>query len=245
MILCVYEGKRENKWFLPITHQFLKGEVVEYFIVEGTFHRLYKRLLDNGWDTLEALRDIESRRDEKRLLEYKESDFSEVFLFFFYDPHSYASLNQLDSELREMLAFFDNETEHGKMYVNYPMIESLRYTKELPDINYYLYTVPFVKCSDFKQISAVFSAYPNNDFVDARGNYNAEDAIRNWNLLKLQNVAKANYICHGSNNLPENKNDVSQQMIHNAQVKKYGCSDKPCVAILAAYPMFLYEYLKD
>lgn len=36
-----------------------------------------------------------------------------------------------------MLDFFSDETENGKLYINYPMIESLKYTKEIPDANYW------------------------------------------------------------------------------------------------------------
>lgn len=32
--------------------------------------------------------------------------------------------------------YFSDETENGKLYINYPMIESLKYTKEIPDANY-------------------------------------------------------------------------------------------------------------
>lgn len=35
-----------------------------------------------------------------------------------------------------MLDYFSDETENGKLYINYPMIESLKYTKEIPDANY-------------------------------------------------------------------------------------------------------------
>lgn len=40
-----------------------------------------------------------------------------------------------------MLEMFSNETEYGKLYINYPMVESICYTKELPDKDYANYTV--------------------------------------------------------------------------------------------------------
>ena len=42
-----------------------------------------------------------------------------------------------NEKIKEMLELFDNETEKGKLYINYPMVESIRYfKKELPDEDY-------------------------------------------------------------------------------------------------------------
>ena len=245
MILCVYEGARENKWFQFVNRHFLKNKVVEYFIVEGTFQRLYNALIENEWDTLEALRDIESNRPKKeqRLLKYQESDFSEVYLFFDYDPHSQQSVNHLNENLAKMLEYFDNETEHGKMYVNYPMIEAIRYTKLLPDSDFYSYTENLEECGNFKQMAAKFSGYTSNNFFDGHGNSDSK-TIENWQLLKNQNVAKANYICRGENIMPTSKEGIAQTLIFKSQLAKYICTDIPRVAILSAYPIFLFDYLK-
>lgn len=244
MILCIYEGPRENKWFQPLSRLFLKEDVIEYFIVEGTFHVLYKILRENNWDVIEALRDIDVRRGEHKLLDYRESDFSEVYLFFDYDPHSSKSLELLNSELAEMLTFFDNETEHGKLYVNYPMIEALRYTKKLPDKDFHTYTINIDRCGGFKSITSSFSSYANNNFIEARGQVKEDEAISNWNLLKEQNVCKANYICHGDNKIPTSKSAITQLQVFQSQLSKYVLTENPCVSILAAYPLFLYDYFK-
>ena len=57
-----------------------------------------------------------------------------------------------------MLETFDNETEYGKLYIDYPMVESIRYTKFLPDANYWTYTISRTDCNRFKGLSAEFSA---------------------------------------------------------------------------------------
>ena len=59
----------------------------------------------------------------------------------------------INSRLKDMLELFDDETSNGKLYINYPMIESIRYAKELPDRNYYQYTVKCAECHDFKRLS--------------------------------------------------------------------------------------------
>lgn len=62
--------------------------------------------------------------------------FSQIFLFFDYDFQNRLGTQKVNGILDEMLDFFSDETENGKLYINYPMIESLKYTKEIPDANY-------------------------------------------------------------------------------------------------------------
>ena len=86
-----------------------------------------ERLADRGDTTLDGIRN---------------SDISEIFLFFDYDfQNSQLSLDEINRRVEEMLTLFDDETDNGKLYINYPMIESIRYTKELPDDAYASYTI--------------------------------------------------------------------------------------------------------
>ena len=54
-------------------------------------------------------------------------DFAEVYYFFDFDEHS-NNLNNTENvnALGEMLSRLDNETDVGKLYVSYPMVEALR-----------------------------------------------------------------------------------------------------------------------
>lgn len=77
-------------------------------------------------DIVEVLR--ENVPDAAHLLKgHGRNDFAEVFLFFDFDVHAnnLREKNNLDA-LREMLGVFNNETELGKLYISYPMIEALR-----------------------------------------------------------------------------------------------------------------------
>ena len=56
------------------------------------------------------------------------ADFSEVYLFFDYDGHHNNIPKKLSGKdaLEEMLETFNNETELGKLYVSYPMVEAIK-----------------------------------------------------------------------------------------------------------------------
>lgn len=91
-------------------------------------YMLWKKLEADDFETdiIEVLR--ESSKELQKLLEgLSREDFSEVFLFFDYDAHQ-TNLGNADGQdaLKQMLESFDNETENGKLYVSYPMVEALR-----------------------------------------------------------------------------------------------------------------------
>lgn len=148
--------------------------------------------------------------------------------------------------LDEMLDFFDDETANGKLYVNYPMIESLKYTKELPDCNYVEYTATREECMNHKfKGNAESFAYPEAKqyrFIDLSKS-DALSVKNNWNMLMQQNVSKANYIAKGDNKIPLNKEDVCQVAIYKGQISNY-VNEKEMVAILNSFPLFLFEYFK-
>ena len=57
----------------------------------------------------------------------KADDFSEVYLFFDYDMHQTNLGKEDDADaVKQMLESFNNETENGKLYISYPMVEALR-----------------------------------------------------------------------------------------------------------------------
>ncbi len=91
-------------------------------------YMLWMQLKEDGFDTdiIEVLRE---RNDEirKQLTGLSRDDFSEVYLFFDYDVHQ-TNLGKTVNEdvIHQMLESFDNETENGKLYISYPMVEALR-----------------------------------------------------------------------------------------------------------------------
>ena len=81
-------------------------------------------------------------------------------------------------------------------------------------------------CTNFtapaiRYISINFSAYSSLDFIliDPRKDMSelSEKKLKslreNWEYLKNQNVNKANYICHGKNELPSKKKEIDQELI--------------------------------
>lgn len=257
MILFVFEGEnREPELFATIQKMFFPrdNERITYSF-GNNIYELYNELskLDDAGDLVSLLQERCSGQADNPFEGLNSSDFSEIYLFFDYDfQNKNLELAEINRQLKEMLSKFNDETEYGKLYINYPMIESIRYTKELPDANYYEYVISRADCSSFKKLAADFSAYSSLDFIliDSRKDVSelSEKKLKslrdNWEHQKKQNVNKANYICHGKNEAPNKKEEVSQEQIFESQLQKHVNKEQSEVAILNAFPLFLYEYFK-
>ncbi len=247
MILLVFEGTdAEPKIFDSIGKLFLSDE--ELCIVRCGFDlpTLYSRLNKYGEDLFRCL-PLEKNGivvPEGRRLD---TLFSQIFLFFDYDFQNRMGLKKLNDILEEMLTFFSNETENGRLYINYPMVESLKYTKDLPDDQYNGYVATRQECVEhkFKDNAEKFacSKAKGYRFIDV-SKIDKTTAISNWEQLKLQNVKKANYIISGNDAMPDSKDTVNQKKIFNAQIEQY-VEPKEQVSILNSFPIFVYDYLKE
>ena len=106
----------------------------------NNIYQLYKDLqeYDGDGDIVTILKEKFAGKENNQLKDINvASDISEIYLFFDYDFHNTnLTIEEINRQVKEMLETFDNETENGKLYIDYPMVESIRYTKELPDSNY-------------------------------------------------------------------------------------------------------------
>ncbi|MCR5569450.1 MAG: hypothetical protein K6G31_09275 [Paludibacteraceae bacterium] len=180
------------------------------------------------------------------------SDVSEVYLFFDYDfQNENFGKDEIDRMLGEMLSYFSDETANGKLYINYPMVESIRYFKSLDDPDYYTYLVTRTDCDNdgFKSKTHEFSCQKSLDFLTFQerrkpSEKELETRRQNWLALKNLNVRKANYICSGDFECPRDKDSINQTNLFNNQLEKY-VLPLDSVSIVNAFPLFLYEYFKN
>ncbi len=239
MILFVFEGPDyEVPLYEGIKTLFFpqsKGDVLCAFC--SSIYTFYKRLKDefDGFgDVVDVLKtEMEKIKPDHEIFKYKSSDFESTYLFFDYDFYR-DDLDEKNRKVSELLEFFNEETENGKLFISYPMVESIQYTKELPDSQYHTYTVSRKDSMGdlFKPAAKRFCFY--------RGYKYLKDG-NNWKHLIKQNVQKANMLTTDNLAWPESKDDVGQVEVFNAQLEKHVLSNNE-VAILNAFPMFLYYY---
>lgn len=270
MILFVLEGEeREIAIFKTIEELFFEKKRDSIVYSFGTdIYELYRLITDDNKekdalyfkDVVSVLQQLEKDKPNSAINRIKDrSDVSEVYLFFDYDLQvskrgRVLDKNELNSKMAKLISFFDDETGNGKLFVNYPMVESLRYIKSLPDFEYYKYAFQIEQLLNFKNAASDFSCYGNLDFACFRIGKRTreitsrsladlskrEALLKNWTLLTSQNVKKANYICHQKNDSPKDRESISQANIFNGQKENY--YPKGLVSVLNSFPLFLYDY---
>lgn len=97
-----------------------------HLMAQQNIYMLWQRLKDDDFQTdlIEVIREFNPDLDSS----LTQDSFSEIYLFFDYDGHqdNLGGRCRGDDVVLEMLNTFDNETEQGKLYISYPMVEALR-----------------------------------------------------------------------------------------------------------------------
>lgn len=255
MILFVFEGRRrEPDIFKTLEFLFFpKGQTIVCSF-GNNIYELYRQLqeLDGAGDLVSLLREQNKNNPNSPFTSgMKTSDYSEIYLFFDYDfQNRNLTLEEMNKQISEMLKLFCDETDSGKLYINYPMLEAIRYTKELPDSHFDEYAVSRTDCQEkgFKALAQQFSAYGSLDFIvlnfrEKPTQNEVEKVKKNWTMLEKQNVVKANSLCNNQRTIPREKEAISQSRIFNAQLLKH-ILPKAEVSVLSAFPLFNFEYFK-
>ena len=245
MILFVFEGSREDIIFQSLSQCFFHQEDERIVCVfQADLMTLWYKLKENGEDFFRLLKERLSKRGDHSIDQYSEWEFSEIFLFFDYDFHNTGiSLDELNLRTREMLKFFSEETNEGKLYINYPMVESIKYLKSLTDPDYYSYTISRHDCLRFKQLATDFSFDSGYRSITVRRNTEEEwnRVQNNWLLLINLNVSKANFLCNGQLSIPDDKSLISQGKLFDVQLNRF-VTVSDSVSVLNSFPLFLFDY---
>ena len=228
--LFVFEGEKcENQYFQSLKHAFF-GDNESHILVsfQNDLYALYQQLsADEDLDAFELIRELNPTiQNQENLATLRREQVSQIYLFFDMEPQDdlYS-----DAKLLSMLQLFDNETERGKLFVSYPMVEAIR-DIDSPD-KFLTLTADLQDCKGktYKRLSA------------ERGNLAYQDARKidksAWKVLISANLMKANYLVSGAANQPPT---INQSDIAIAQLKDYLPQKK--IAILSAFPLFLSDY---
>lgn len=191
-ILFIVEGSvREKQLYKKITSEM--GVSANIFAVCANIHMLYTELKKEEFhlNIDDFLLTLEGVSEEDKAIIRKQRPFTYIYLMFDLDLQHYniADLKNVErglQDVHEMLLKFNNETDPtiGKMYINYPMVESYRDCKNFFDETYVNAIVELKKITKYREL------------VGERGlkinlsKYTLDDLKK---LTKL-NIYKANYI---------------------------------------------------
>lgn len=225
-ILFVFEGeKTENQITASFAEHFFYDKIVITCAFCAEIYQLHKALVkDKDLDTFALLKEIPQNHDT--LKEYNRDDFAEIYLFFDYDGHSTLAS---DDSLLEMLVIFNEETDLGKLYVSYPMVESVKHYSEKLDFK-------SIKVEAKKNIK-----YKNLVSLEADNIYLqfSKYTKKIWLDLIVAHLKKMNYIVFDDFSFPIR--NISQDLIFENQRIKFIKVDST-VSVLSGFPIFIYDY---
>lgn len=228
-ILMVFEGAKTEPQILENLKTYFLNESDKKIVkaVYGTvIYGLYKKFFPNNeLDDELALFDLLKKEIKVPELKDIEIEFvSEIYLFFDYDSHA---TNAGNEKLETMLQFFDNETENGKLYVSYPMIEAIQHLKE--DIDF---KETIEECNkEYKNL-----VKENRDKCFENLSWLKKE---HWDRIIQEHSKKANFIVNDDFVFPSQIFEQSE--IFNHQKIKFIEPHKK-VAVLASFPLFLLDY---
>lgn len=241
-IIFIYEGvKTEEKLLNNLVKVFFSSTADISILncpADGNIYMLWSRLKEDEFETnvIDVLKEMSTIAKE-RLKDRKASDFSEIYLFFDYDGHN----DNIPKEylgkdiLGEMLRTFDNETELGKLYISYPMVESIKeinvQTRDYKNLFLSLDEISNYKHSFFSRTD-----FNNYNYLDESHWLIACDASRKRAslLVKCNSSCTYDYFIH----------NLKQEELYIYQKKNYICNGH-FLCILNSVPLFLLEYFEE
>lgn len=224
-ILLVFEGaKTEPEIFNNLKKYFLqeKTNTIVHGVYGSNIYSLYHKLKkDDDLEVFQLLKDT-----NPTLSTINRNQVSEIYFFFDYDGHDTAAT---DDKLKEMIEVFYEETDNGKLYISYPMIEALKHIKS--EINFKNLVVPAKENIGYKKLVS-----ENNDEC-----YKCLKtlSLENWKVLTDNHLRKLSFICTNKYEIPSNL--IQQIKIFKYQKEKYIDTTND-IAVLSSIPIFLSDY---
>ena len=186
-VLIITEGKKtEPKLYRKAFELFPLFNKYEIYSYKANAYDLYGYLqpywADGSLEDSEFLQILQEHEQNEEKKELLRQDFSDVFLIFDFDPHDH----RYDFvKLKRLLTYFNESTECGKLYINYPMVESYKHFFSLEDEGYIDRIVKFDDLTSYKNIASMESGIGNvGDFT--------RDTFR---MIVNENLHKLYYLC--------------------------------------------------
>ena len=229
-ILMVFEGQRSEPIIVNNLKQYFLNEeenTIIYALYGNVIYDIYEKLNEDEDDFLDIVPILKKfAQNSHELADISRDDVSEIYLFFDHDGHSHLADQE---KLEKMLQYFDDETDHGKLYVSYPMVEALKHLGE--DVDFKELTAVIANNSTYKQ---KVDSEADNKFKQVR-DYTEEI----WSEVIQFHAKKLGYIVDDNYQYPDQS--ISQYDILKKQKEKYIDSNNE-VAVLGAFAIFLVDY---
>lgn len=132
-ILFIVEGKNDEPRFIEqLLSKCYPSSVFKMYSYEANLHMLASRLEKDYYDFEEDELDILlfMKSYETKHKEIFNLKYTDIYLIFDFEPQ-HPDLHY--ETIQKMIRYFNQSDERGKLFINYPMMQSYRHLKSLPD----------------------------------------------------------------------------------------------------------------
>ena len=224
-ILLIVEGEKEEPRILGSnSHGLLSLIGSDYDIVtfSNPIYELYDAYKKGDYDDIVSYLRVEKGLEiDKNVL--SKNAFSSIYLVFDFEPHYH---KYEDSKIKDILNVFNNETELGKLYINYPMVESFYYLKNIPDLEYL-----------GRKIS--LNNFNGKDYKKLVNN----ETILKKNKLSNKQLCYIIWINYNKVRKIINSKEINHELILDEQLKLKKSTNE--LYILSTFPLLILDYNYD
>lgn len=234
-ILFIVEGTNDEIKFINRLfgkcNKLQNYEIVPY---KTNLHNLACLLVKDGEiDSALDIRQVLKEKEKDPALKNKLSqDFSEIILVFDFEPQQ--DIPRFDL-IRKLLIFFSNSTENGKLYINYPMMQSYRHFDTLPSKQFKDVIVTKDDALHYKEIVGQVSKFQNIN----HHNYNLFISFAYHHLLKL------NYILENQYKLPNKEFIYNWSQIDLFDIQYKLLINHGYIHVINTFALYIIEYNAD
>lgn len=240
MVFVVEGESREYRFIDELSSSLLTGKKINTKVITlpatMNIYMLYRKLLEDNFDMdiIEFIREVVPSA-QKCLEGVSSQEIDEVYLFFDYDVHQKNLPNHEnpDEVILSMLRAFDNETENGKLYISYPMVEAIYDYKEGKCDTYTGCYISIDDIKDYKYLSGNDNSNASKHF-----DYMMWKEVINVFALRTQclfDIEEMEFEVYREEIMPHTIYKKEQELV----------DEKKQVFVLSAFPEFILDYFRE
>lgn len=231
-ILFIVEGKNDEVRYIErlfkVSYPLQNYEIVPY---KTNLHNLTKQVITDGKidDSLDIRLVLKENEKDPEIKAKLSQNFSDIIMVFDFEPQQ--DIPRFE-DIRKMLEYFNSSTESGKLYINYPMMQSYRHFAKLPDKSFNQLMVSKQDSKKYKEIVNGESKFKNID----HHSYQLFVSIAFHHLVKL------NYVANGIEYLPDIQyiRTWKQENLFDIQLQLLNTSEE--IYVINTFALYLVEY---
>lgn len=232
-LLFITEGNiDEPKFIEKILNKCLPNVEYNIYSYSTTIHTLAKKIfnkkieIDEDLDIKGVLKEQEKDIHKRRILD---KSYTDIILVFDFEPHCDSPEFE---KVKKMIEYFNDSSNMGKLYINYPMMQSYKHLKKMPDYDFKNRTIETVDVSNYKKIIDKESQYKK------LGDYNYPIIMG----IIGHHLMKANYILSGNYKLMNKKEFINLDYVKIYDLELEYNIKKQMVYVLNTFVFFVIEY---